>query len=118
LDLLINYGTYILNGSPVAFTDAYSDLGILFDSHLDHTSVAAAKANCVQELISKSFEYLDPTMLNRSFKTIVHPILEYGNAIWIPNLSLINEKLKKFNAESLALSLSSNYYPMQNSFLL
>jgi len=74
------------------------DLGILFDSHLkfhDHTSVATAKANCVLGLISKSFEYLDPTMLNRLFKTLVCPILEYGNAIWGPHFILDQQNIEK-----------------------
>jgi len=69
-------------------------------------------------LISKSFEYLGPIMLNRLFKTLVCPILEYGNAIWGPHFILDQQKIEKFNTELLILSPPSKNYSMQNVFLL
>ena len=81
------YGIYTLDGTSIDIIESHKDLGILFDNHLkfhQHTTGVTGKANRVLGLISKSFEYLEPNMLIRLFKTLVRPIVEYGNTIWAP----------------------------------
>ena len=63
------------------------DLGILIDSELKFRQQAASavsKASRVLAIIRKSFVNFDPFILPLLYKTLVRPILEYGNAIWGP----------------------------------
>ena len=52
-------------------------------------SFVTNKANRVLGLIKSSFAYLDSNMLVRLYKSMVRPILEYGNimGISLPNRS-------------------------------
>ena len=70
-----------------------------------HTAEVTAKANHVLGLISKSFEYLDPNMLIRLFKTLVWPIIEYGNTIMGTPFHSGPEKDRKHTMQSLAHAL-------------
>ena len=63
------------------------DLGVIIDSDMkfhSHVSSAVSRANQVLSLISKSFINLSPDMLLILYKSMVRPLLEYGNLIWGP----------------------------------
>ena len=68
--------------------ESHKDLGVLFDSCLKFHQHITSIANGILGLIKKSFESLDPDMLARLFKTLVRPIIEYGNTIWGPHFIL------------------------------
>ena len=95
-----------LNGTLIELDTSHSDLGILFDCQLkfhDHTAQVTTKANRVLGLIKKSFDYLDPIMLTQLFSTLVHPILEYNNAIWGPHYTLDQRKIEKVQRRATCL---------------
>ena len=79
-----HHGPYFLNQTQIEQTSPYKDLGILFDDHLkshDNVSTVSAKANHALGINGKSFEFLDTEMVVKLVKTLVRPILEYGNSI-------------------------------------
>ena len=100
----------------------HKDLGILLDDHLkfhQHTSSTAAKANHILGLIIKSFEFLYPDMLVKLFKTLVRPIIEYGNTIWGPHFILDQRKLENIQrrATRLVVNLQNKSYAEQLQIL-
>ena len=48
----------------------------------EHTNLTVTKANRVLGLIHKSFYCREPDMITKLFKSLIRPILEYGNSIW------------------------------------
>ena len=63
-------------------------------SFRSHTHYTVSRANHILGLIiSKCFQYLDNNMLLSLYKTIVHPIVEYGNDIWGPHFALDQQSL-------------------------
>ena len=99
-------GTYCLNGIPIDIITTHSDLSIVFDDQLkfhDHTTQVTTKANRVLGLIKKSFKYLDSTMLTHLFTTLIRPILEYNNSIWVPHYILDNRKVEKIQQRATRL---------------
>ena len=65
------------------------DLGVVVDNKLSfssHVAQATAKANRMVGLIRRSFDYLNERMFVLLFKSMVRPLIEYGNCIWQPML--------------------------------
>ena len=48
----------------------------------DHTNTTITKANRILGLTSKIFHYREPDMIIKLYKSLVRPIIEYGNPIW------------------------------------
>ena len=83
-----SYGGYYLIGILLDLVDCYKDLGILFDTGLkfhQHASEVAMKANRVLACMRRGFINLNESVLLRLYKSMVRPILEYGNVIWGPH---------------------------------
>ena len=83
-----------LCGIAIQPTQSVRDLGVVIDQDLkfhEHTSLVTNKANRVLGLIKSGFTYLDSDMFVCLYKSMVHPILEYGNIIWGPYY-LINQR--------------------------
>ena len=75
---------YFLCGTPIQPAQSIRDLGVMIDQDLkfhEHTSLVTNRPNRVLGLIKRGFTYLDSDMLVRLYKSMVHPILEYGNII-------------------------------------
>ena len=73
------------------------DLGICMDSKLKfhtHTDFTANNANCILGLISKVFECKDSDIMLELYKSLVHPLLEYNNAIWGPYYIMDKHKIE------------------------
>ena len=63
------------------------DLGIIFQENLKfdkQISERVGKANKVLGLIKRSFVHLDSDLLLKLYKSLVRPIIDYGNVIWFP----------------------------------
>ena len=68
------------------------DLGIIFKETIkfdEHISKAVGKANRMLGLIKRSFSYMDIDLFLKLYKTLVRPILDYGNAVLV---SIYKEK--------------------------
>ena len=82
-----SYGDYKLDGVAISQSNIVKDLGVLIDTDLKfhaHTSMVVARANRLLGIIKKSFEHLDHIMFLRLYKSLIRPMLEYGNIIWGP----------------------------------
>ena len=79
--------SYTLDGTTIDSVVNMRDLGVIIDSELkfhSHTNSAASKANRILSFISKSFINLSSDMLPILYKSLVRPLLEYGNPVWGP----------------------------------
>ena len=64
-------------------------LGIYVQDNLkfdQHISITVNRANRLVGLIKRAFSYLDGETLLVLYKTLIRPILDYGNLIWFPTL--------------------------------
>ena len=84
-------------------TELEKDLGIFVDPNLDfkkHIKTIVKKASYLNYKILKKFTYRDSDILTPLFKTLVRPILEYGNSVWSNGLkkykTLIENVQRKF----------------------
>ena len=58
------------------------DLGVTIDNCLkfhNHTNLTITKANHILGLINRIFQYKEPDMIIKLHKSLVRPIVEYGN---------------------------------------
>ena len=98
------------------------DLGVIFDKNLyfdEHIYTTVNKANKLIGIIYRSFSYLNVTMLITLYKTLIRPILEYGNCIWSPlfkRQSIILEKVQR-RATRLLMELQGLSYADRLLFL-
>ena len=78
---------YKLNGIPLQSVSNEKDLGIVIDSELNfhlQTAQIVAKSFKMLGIIKRSFEKLDEETVPLLFKSVIRPILEYGNCVWGP----------------------------------
>lgn len=78
---------YQISDTSLEATDTERDLGVIVDSDLKFRQQAAtsvSKANRVLGVIRKAFANIDTSTIPVLYKTLVRPLLEYGNACWGP----------------------------------
>ena len=78
-------------------TDLEKDLGVHIDPNLDfknHIKTIVRKASFLCYKILKNFSYRDSSILVPLFKTLIRPILEYGNTVWYNGLKKSKEKIE------------------------
>ena len=84
------YHTYhfdIPGNTPLTTTNFEKDLGVIFDNHLHfdiHIDASINRANRLLGEIRRTFTFLDKYSFLTIYKSLVRPILEYGNCIWSP----------------------------------
>ena len=92
-----NYGSYSINGIQISPNDSIKDLGVIVDNQLkfhEHADSVVTKANRTLAIIRKSFNFTDKTMFLSLYKSLVRPIIEYGNAIWGPHYILDQQSIE------------------------
>ena len=78
---------YSMRDAALEQVSVERDLGVLVDSELKFCAQAASavsKATQILAVIRRSFQLIDRTTPPLLFKTLVRPLLEYGNVIWGP----------------------------------
>ena len=79
------HNKYTIAGIDLVESDQEHDLGIIVDNKLKfhiQTAHIINKGLSILGIIKKSFENLDKHTVPILYKTLVRPILEYGNIIW------------------------------------
>ena len=79
---------YTIQHVPLEQVNWEKDLGICIDDTLKFRKQAAeavSRANRVLGTIRRTFVHMDRKTLPLLFKTLVRPLLEYGNAVWGPH---------------------------------
>ena len=91
--------SYVLNQvNEINRCTEEKDLGVVFDSKLSfdaHIQSIVKKANCVLGIIKRAFSHLDKTSFIKLYKSLVRPILEYGNVIWSPQIKRQSQEIEK-----------------------
>ena len=79
----------------------------------EHTNLTITKANRVLGLIRKTFYCREPDMITKLFKSLIRPILEYGNLIWGPHYVADQQAIEgvQQRATKLISSISHCPYP-------
>ena len=73
------------------------DLGVIIDENLsfkEHVMQATSKANKIVGIIRRSFDYLDNKTFVLLFKSLVRPIIEYGNVVWHPQFKYLQQEIE------------------------
>ena len=81
--------TYTMNGSVLESTTVEKDLGVHVDNKLNfdsHVTESVKKANRMVGMLSRFLVIKDKEVMIPLYKSLVRPILEYGNTIWYPSL--------------------------------
>ena len=87
------HNKYTISGIDLVESDQECDLCIIVDNKLKfhiQTAHIVNKGFSILGIIKKSFENLDEYTVPILYKTLVRPILEYGNIIWGPTTVAIN----------------------------
>ena len=78
---------YTLCNTKLNYTDKEKDIGVIVDNKLnfeEHMNEKINKAHSIMGLIRSTFTHLDETTFLLLYKALVHPHLEYANAVWNP----------------------------------
>ena len=80
---------YTINGTPLNETVLEKDLGVWVDPLLnfeEHINKTVKKARQISGLIIRTISFKSKDIMIPLYKSLVRPILEYGNAVWSPYL--------------------------------
>ena len=92
-----SYRDYYLDGNRITVSDTIRDLGVMVDSSLkfhSHVNCTITKANRTLGLINRTFQYREPEMIIKLYRSLVRPQLEYGNAIWGPYYTIDQKSIE------------------------
>ena len=92
------HNKYTIAGIDLVESDQECDLGIIVDNKLKfhiQTAHILNKGFSILGIIKKSFENLNEHTVPILYKTLAHPILEYGNIIWGPYYSGDKHKIDR-----------------------
>ena len=102
---------YVMNGLNLQETKLEKDLGIYVDNNLTfegHINEIVNKANRLVGMISRFITHKDKDIMVPLFKTLVRPVLEYGNAVWSPylikHINLLENIQRRFTKRIIGLS--------------
>ena len=71
-----------------------------FNQHIEEK---INKANQMLGIIRTSFKFMDPTIFNLLYKSLVRPHVEYASAIWSPHTKKYTEMLEKLQRRATKL---------------
>ena len=112
---------YTVQGSHLQETRVECDLGVRIDDQLkfrEQAAAAASRANRILGLIRHSFCHLDRTTLPILYKTIVRPLLEYGNQVWGPFNMSDKKLLERVQRRATKLVPEIRHQPYQGRLRL
>ena len=72
---------------PMQDTESEKDLGVIFDRNLNfdrHIHDCVCRSNRIVGIIYRSFEFMGVSLFLSLYKSIIRPLLEYGNSVWSP----------------------------------
>ena len=101
---------------PLEESEYEKDLGVYIDNSLnfkEHVHRTTARANKIMGVIRRTFDYLTEETFVLLFKSLVRPILEYGNCAWQPCSKLLCQEIENVQRRSTKLlaSIKNLSYP-------
>ena len=100
---LHHYGNSI-HGDLISPSDSVKDVGIFIDNKLKfHTQTASIIIKVIRTLIviHKSFHFTSVNMFINLYKSLIRPIIKYGNIIWGPYYTLDQQSIEKIQRNYL-----------------
>ena len=94
------------------------DLGVLIDKRLkfhSQTAAAISRASQILAVVRRAFANIDEVTLPLLYKSMVRPLLEYGNTIWGPHGKTDQKKLERVQrrATKMVASIKNLPYPQR-----
>ncbi|MCD9088845.1 hypothetical protein, partial [Stenotrophomonas sp. SY1] len=97
---------YKLFGNSLTKENSEKDLGVIISNDLKSSKQcisASEKANKILGLITRSFDFKSPSLINKLYKSLVRPHLEYAVSVWSPNLIKDIDRLEKVQRRATKL---------------
>ena len=97
---------YKLFGKSLTKVDCEKDLGVIFSNDLKtskHCISASEKANKILGLIAQSLDFKNPSVINKLYRSIIRPHLEYAVSAWSPNLIKDSDRLERVQRRATKL---------------
>ena len=110
------YREYRLGSDCITSSSIEKDLGILVDNKLkfhEQCSAVVAKANRLLGVIRRSFDCTNAEMILRLYKSLVRPVIEYGNIIWRPYYVMDQQAIERFQHRATKIIPELRHYPYQ-----
>ena len=103
---------------PLDESEHEKDLGVFIDNKLnfkEHVHRTTSRANRIMGVIRRTFDYLTEETFVQLFKSLVRPILEYGNSAWQPCSKNLCQEIEDVQRRSTKLiaSLKNLSYPQR-----
>ena len=98
--------SYNLGNSVMSVTEGERDLGVFVDRELkfhQQTAMTVKKANRMLGLIQRTFSTRNRSLILPLYKTMVRPILEYGNVAWGPIYETDKVRIEKVQRRATRL---------------
>ena len=76
-------------GTKIGVTTNERDFGVQIYPELkfnQHVEAVIRKANRMLGMIRRAYTYKDGGTMMKLYTSLIRPILEYGNAAWVPSL--------------------------------
>lgn len=108
--------TYTMAGHVLEETAEERDLGLIVDKDLlfhSQSAAAVAKAFRTLGIIKRTFMHLDEVTLPLLFKTMVRPILEYGNCVWGPVFCGDQDRIERVQRRATKMIPAIRHLPYQ-----
>ena len=84
----VQYAYYMDRDTKIGVTTNERYLGVQIDPDLkfnQHVETVTSKANRMLEMIRRAYTYKDGLTIKKLYISLIRPILEYGNAAWVPS---------------------------------
>ena len=94
--------------------ESEKDLGIMFDSEMKlqaHINEVCNRGYQRIAVIRRNFTYIDKDMFLLLYKSIVRPVLEYGNTVWSVYFKKEGEKLEKVQRRTTKMVQAIKHFP-------
>lgn len=107
---------YTIAGQRLEKTTEERDLGVIVDKHMTfHAQAAAAVGKAFRTLgvIKRTFKNLDQVTVPLLFKTMIRPILEYGNCVWGPVYCGDQDRVERVQRRATKLVATMKHLPYE-----
>ena len=108
--------SYSMQGHVLEETAEEKDLGLTMDDQLQfHSQTCSVVTRALRTLgmIKRAFANLDEVTLPLLYKTMVRPILEYGNCVWGPVMCGDQDRLERVQRRATRLVAAIRHLPYQ-----
>ena len=108
---------YVYNETPLEIVNEYKYLGIIINNKLTwhtHVEYVFRKANRLLGFISSVSKSLSQSAFFSVYKSLVIPVLEYGQPVWQLHTSVLSNKLEQIQRRATRIALRQKRQEMSH----